>query len=311
MPGVRIIGPDTTEARGGAVSFAVDGIHPHDVGQVLDDQGIAVRVGHHCARPLCAAARRAGDDPGVVLPVQHPRRDRRAGRTASQQVRKVFGRCDELELETMYQEIILDHYKHPHQRGCGSRTTPRCTTSTRPAATRSPCGSPDGATDERPSRTSRTTGRAARSARPATSVMNDLVIGKTVEEALGRRRRVPRAHAVAGAQVEPDEDVLEDAVAFAGVAKYPARVKCALLAWMAFKDATAQALANLMTELAPLDRGSSARRADRRRPMSDEESDHRGDEGRRRPRARHQRRRPRPGLRRHRRRRGNTPSPST
>jgi nitrogen fixation NifU-like protein len=41
-------------------------------------------------------------------------------------------------------------------------------------------------------------------------------------------------------QVEPDEDVLEDAVAFAGVAKYPARVKCALLSWMAFKDATAQ-----------------------------------------------------------------------
>ena len=43
--------------------------------------------------------------------------------------------------------------------------------------------------------------------------------------------------------VEPDEDVLEDAVAFAGVSKYPARVKCALLGWMAWKDATAQALA--------------------------------------------------------------------
>ena len=44
-------------------------------------------------------------------------------------------------------------------------------------------------------------------------------------------------------QVEPDEDVLEDGVAFAGVAKYPARVKCALLSWMAFKDATVQAVA--------------------------------------------------------------------
>ncbi len=42
-------------------------------------------------------------------------------------------------------------------------------------------------------------------------------------------------------QVEPDEDVLEDAIAFAGVAKYPARVKCALLGWMAFKDAVARA----------------------------------------------------------------------
>jgi cysteine desulfurase/selenocysteine lyase len=53
IPGVRIIGPTTTIDRGGAVSFTVDGIHPHDVGQVLDDQGVAVRVGHHCAWPTC------------------------------------------------------------------------------------------------------------------------------------------------------------------------------------------------------------------------------------------------------------------
>ncbi|MGH3240155.1 MAG: cysteine desulfurase [Spirillospora sp.] len=53
IPGVRIIGPGTTEARGGAVSFTVEDIHPHDVGQVLDDLGIAVRVGHHCAWPIC------------------------------------------------------------------------------------------------------------------------------------------------------------------------------------------------------------------------------------------------------------------
>ena len=52
LPGVRIIGPTTTLDRGGAVSFVVDGVHPHDVGQVLDGQGIAVRVGHHCAWPL-------------------------------------------------------------------------------------------------------------------------------------------------------------------------------------------------------------------------------------------------------------------
>jgi len=52
MPGVRVVGPVDTVARGGAVSFVVDGIHPHDVGQVLDDLGIEVRVGHHCAWPL-------------------------------------------------------------------------------------------------------------------------------------------------------------------------------------------------------------------------------------------------------------------
>jgi cysteine desulfurase/selenocysteine lyase len=53
IPGVRIIGPADTVERGGAVSFTVDGIHPHDVGQVLDDRGVAVRVGHHCAWPVC------------------------------------------------------------------------------------------------------------------------------------------------------------------------------------------------------------------------------------------------------------------
>ncbi len=52
IPGVRILGPLTTADRGGAVSFTVDGIHPHDVGQVLDELGIAVRTGHHCAWPL-------------------------------------------------------------------------------------------------------------------------------------------------------------------------------------------------------------------------------------------------------------------
>ncbi|MDT7546341.1 MAG: cysteine desulfurase / selenocysteine lyase [Actinomycetota bacterium] len=51
--GVRVIGPDSMESRGSAVSFVVDGVHPHDVGQTLDDIGIAVRVGHHCAAPVC------------------------------------------------------------------------------------------------------------------------------------------------------------------------------------------------------------------------------------------------------------------
>lgn len=53
LPGVRIIGPRTNQSRGSAVSFVVDGVHPHDVGQVLDARGVAVRVGHHCAWPTC------------------------------------------------------------------------------------------------------------------------------------------------------------------------------------------------------------------------------------------------------------------
>jgi cysteine desulfurase/selenocysteine lyase len=51
-PWVRVVGPTDAADRGGAVSFVVDGVHAHDVGQVLDDSGIAVRVGHHCAWPL-------------------------------------------------------------------------------------------------------------------------------------------------------------------------------------------------------------------------------------------------------------------
>ncbi|RMB68600.1 cysteine desulfurase [Corynebacterium macginleyi] len=52
IPGLRIIGPETTENRGAAISFTVEGVHPHDLGQVLDDQGVSIRVGHHCAWPL-------------------------------------------------------------------------------------------------------------------------------------------------------------------------------------------------------------------------------------------------------------------
>ena len=53
IDGVRVIGPDSMASRGSAVSFVIDGIHPHDVGQSLDELGIAVRVGHHCAAPIC------------------------------------------------------------------------------------------------------------------------------------------------------------------------------------------------------------------------------------------------------------------
>lgn len=53
MPGIRIIGPTDAHERGSAVSFVVDGIHPHDVGHIMDSHGVAVRVGHHCAWPVC------------------------------------------------------------------------------------------------------------------------------------------------------------------------------------------------------------------------------------------------------------------
>ncbi|SNY50631.1 cysteine desulfurase [Paractinoplanes atraurantiacus] len=54
VPYVRLFGPATPEGRGGTLSFDVEGVHPHDVGQVLDALGVEVRVGHHCAKPVCA-----------------------------------------------------------------------------------------------------------------------------------------------------------------------------------------------------------------------------------------------------------------
>jgi cysteine desulfurase/selenocysteine lyase len=53
VDGVRIIGPSTAVDRGATIAFTVAGVHPHDVAQLLDENGIAVRAGHHCARPVC------------------------------------------------------------------------------------------------------------------------------------------------------------------------------------------------------------------------------------------------------------------
>jgi nitrogen fixation NifU-like protein len=75
----------------------------------------------------------------------------------------------------------------------------------------------------------------------STSVMTDLVIGKPVAEAVGIHEEFLALMQGRGT-VEPDEEVLEDGIAFAGVAKFPARVKCALLSWMAWKDATSRIL---------------------------------------------------------------------
>jgi len=74
------------------------------------------------------------------------------------------------------------------------------------------------------------------------SMMTDLIIGKPVSEAMDVSAEFLRLMQSRG-EADPNEDVLGDAVAFEGVSKYPARIKCALLGWMAWKDATARALA--------------------------------------------------------------------
>jgi nitrogen fixation protein NifU and related proteins len=142
-------------------------------------------------------------------------------------------------MESLYQEIILDHYRTPHHAGlrqpyeaevhhvnptCGDTITLRVHL--------------DGETVDDVSYDSQGCSISQASA----SVMADLVIGKKISDAVGVHDEFLRLMQSKG-QMEPDEDVLEDAVAFAGVSRYPARVKCALLAWMAWKDAAAQAAA--------------------------------------------------------------------
>jgi len=141
-----------------------------------------------------------------------------------------------VNLESMYQEIILDHYKNPHGRGlrdpfdaesfqvnptCGDEVTLRVKLDDGKVA--------DVSYD----------GQGCSISQASTSVMTDLVVGHTLEEAFTTMDAFVELMQGKG-KVEPDEDVLEDGIAFAGVAKYPARVKCALLGWMAFKDAVAR-----------------------------------------------------------------------
>jgi nitrogen fixation protein NifU and related proteins len=148
-----------------------------------------------------------------------------------------------VRLEQIYQEVILDHYKHPHRRGlrepfgaqvyhinptCGDEVTLRVTLSG------------DGQRVEDISYE----GQGCSISQAATSVLTDQVIGQCVDKALDTVAAFTEMVSSRGA-VRGDEEVLGDGVAFAGVAKYPARVKCALLGWMAFKDALAQASQDL------------------------------------------------------------------
>ena len=144
-----------------------------------------------------------------------------------------------MRLEQMYQDVILDHYKHPHHRGlrepfggevhhvnptCGDEVTLRVALS----------DNGNQVTDVSYD------GQGCSISQAATSVLADQVIGRSVGDALETVDAFTEMVSSRG-RVAGDEDVLGDGVAFAGVSKYPARVKCALLGWLAFKAALAEA----------------------------------------------------------------------
>ena len=147
------------------------------------------------------------------------------------------------ELDSLYQEIILDHYKNPHHAGlrdpfeaevhhvnptCGDEVTLRVHVA-------------EDAVGQKVVSDVSYDAVGCSISQASASVLTDLVIGKPVDEAMTIHETFLTLMQGKG-NVEPDEDVLEDGIAFAGVAKFPARVKCALLSWMAWKDATARSL---------------------------------------------------------------------
>ncbi|MBV8966440.1 MAG: SUF system NifU family Fe-S cluster assembly protein [Mycobacteriaceae bacterium] len=144
-----------------------------------------------------------------------------------------------MRLEQIYQEVILDHYKHPHHRGLREpygaevyHVNPICGDEVRLRVALSDDG-------ERVADVSYE-GLGCSISQASTSVLTDQVIGVTVGDALKTVAAFTEMVSSRGT-IEGDEDVIGDGIAFAGVSKYPARVKCALLGWMAFKDAVAQA----------------------------------------------------------------------
>jgi nitrogen fixation protein NifU and related proteins len=147
-----------------------------------------------------------------------------------------------MQLESMYQEIILEHYRRPLHAGLREpfdaevkHINPTCGDEVRLRVTLKDAGGEPAIADVSYDALGCSISQAS------TSVMADMIIGRTVTEAMAVSDEFLRLMQSRG-EGEPDEEVLGDAVAFEGVSRYPARIKCALLGWMAWKDATARAL---------------------------------------------------------------------
>ena len=145
-----------------------------------------------------------------------------------------------MNLESMYQEVILDHYKNPHHAGlrdnygaevhhvnpsCGDEITLRVHLSE------------DGQTVEDVSYDA----EGCSISQASTSVMAEEIVGQPVATAMEKLAEVEKMITSRG-KLEGDDELIGDGIAFSGVAKYPARVKCALLGWKAFQAATSEAL---------------------------------------------------------------------
>lgn len=142
-----------------------------------------------------------------------------------------------MQLDNLYQEVILDHYKNPQNKNLESDNDAQV------HHVNPSCG--DEVTlgvklDGEKILSINWEGVGCSISQASTSIMSDLLIGRTLAEAREISENFLHLMQSKGAE-EGDPEVLEDAVALAGVSQYPARIKCALLGWMAFKDASVQA----------------------------------------------------------------------
>lgn len=143
-----------------------------------------------------------------------------------------------MELDSLYQEVILDHYRNPHHKSLVVNP------SVQVHHVNTSCGDEitlNLHTDGKIINDVSWDGVGCSISQASASVMTDLVLGKEVADALALVDEFQAMLQSKGKDLG-DEARLEDGVAFSGVSKFPARVKCALLGWMAFKDATTQAM---------------------------------------------------------------------
>ena len=223
IPGLKIIG--TAREKAGVLSFMLENIHPHDIGTILDREGIAIRTGHHCSQPVMQRFGVRFHRTRIVCHVQHEARSRRAG----PRHRKGEGGFRLMsDLRDLYQDVILDHSKAPRNYReqpaanhkaegfnplCGDHFTIFITL--------------DG--DKIQDISFQGSGCAISKA--SASMMTQTLKGKTkaeAEELFTRFHNLVTGHAENSANAKGE---LGKLAVFSGVSEFPVRVKCATLAW--------------------------------------------------------------------------------